>query len=234
MAEGTEKPLVWISRAEPGAAETARYVEALGYRPVVAPVLAMENLAHPIGLAGVAALAFTSANGVRAFAAASDMRELPVFTVGDRTADEARMAGFRRVRSAGGDVEALVRLLIEHKPAGLVLHAGTHEPAGDLAGALTKIGIPARHVVIYRAVDAEPTAALAVWEQLSAVLIHSPRAGRALERLMAARAAPQMHAIAISEAAAKPLKHLDLASVAVAPLPNEAKLLTLLTETLPL
>ncbi len=232
MSSGAEKPLVWITRAEPGAEATARRVAALGYEPVVSPLLTMESLADPVGVAGVGALAFTSANGVRAFAAASDVRELQVYAVGDHTADEARELGFRRVESASGDIEALVDLITLRRPKGLVLNPGTAEPAGDLVGDLAKVGITAKRLVLYRAVDSEPLAALAVWERLLAVLVHSPRAGRSLARLMAARAAPRMYAVAISESAAAPLKHLDLAGVAVAPLPNELSLLTLLAETL--
>ena len=42
---------------------------------------------------GVAALAFTSINGVSAFAELSDRRDLPTFCVGDATADAARELG---------------------------------------------------------------------------------------------------------------------------------------------
>jgi len=82
-------------------------------------------------LTGIAALAFTSRNGVAAFAALSDDRSLPVFTVGDATAEAARTAGFAAVRSAAGALEDLARLLAEAAP-GLVLAPGALEPSGDL------------------------------------------------------------------------------------------------------
>lgn len=227
-------PLVWITRAEPGASVTARRVEALGYRTVVSPLLAIETLPSLVELSGVGALAFTSANGVRAFAAASSVRELPVYAVGDRTADEASTVGFRKVESAAGDVEALAALIALRQPKGVVLHPGTVEPAGDLVGAMEDAGLKARRLVLYRSVDAEPTEALAVWDRLTAVVIHSPRAARALQRLMATRAAPHLRALVISPAAAEPLKALDFQSVTAAPLPNEASLLNLLVENPPL
>lgn len=231
---GQGAPLVWITRAEPGASATAKRVEALGYRPLVSPLLTIEPLPSLVELSGVSALAFSSANGVRAFAAASSVRELPVYAVGDRTAEEARAVGFTRIESAAGDVEALAALIVRRRPDGVVLNPGTAEPAGDLVSALEGAGLKARRLVLYRSVDTEPTAALTAWERLAAVLIHSPRAGRALERLMAARAAPHMRAVTISPAAAEPLKHLDFQTVTSAPLPNETALLNLLVQNTPI
>jgi uroporphyrinogen-III synthase len=59
---------VWITRARPGALATAERVRALGFEALVDPLLAIEFLDAEIDLSHVAALAFTSANGVEAFA----------------------------------------------------------------------------------------------------------------------------------------------------------------------
>jgi len=91
---------VWVTRAEPGAARTAVRLTALGFEPLVAPVLAIRPLSPAIDLTDIAALAFTSVNGVAAFAARTPERDRPVFTVGDATAQAARDAGFTDVRSA--------------------------------------------------------------------------------------------------------------------------------------
>src|SRR5204863_98418 len=80
----------------------------LGHDAVVLPLLAVRVMPDiSVDLHGVAALAFTSANGVRAFADASGERSLKVFAVGAATALAARQAGFKSVLSADGDVEAL-------------------------------------------------------------------------------------------------------------------------------
>ena len=80
--------------------------------PAVAPLLAIRPIPQPApDLTGVAALAFTSANGVAAFAALTPDRSRPVFTVGDATAQAARAAGFARVESAGGDLDRLAALI---------------------------------------------------------------------------------------------------------------------------
>ena len=59
------RPLVWVTRAQPGAAATAERLRAMGYEPLVAPLLEVRTLpGGPIDLTGVAALAFTSASGI--------------------------------------------------------------------------------------------------------------------------------------------------------------------------
>lgn len=75
MSSGGQR--VWITRAEPGASATAQRIAALGHTPLVAPLLRIEPVEAPqVDLRGVAALAFTSANGVRAVAAAEPTRTL--------------------------------------------------------------------------------------------------------------------------------------------------------------
>ena len=68
----SQRPLkIWITRAEPGAEATAARVRERGHTPLVAPLLAVRMVEDPqIDLSGVRALAFTSANGLRAFAGA--------------------------------------------------------------------------------------------------------------------------------------------------------------------
>ena len=68
---------IWITRAQPGADVTADRVRALGHDALVAPLLAVRPVEDvAIDLSGVAALAFTSANGVRTFADRSGERSL--------------------------------------------------------------------------------------------------------------------------------------------------------------
>lgn len=177
-------------------------------------------------LAGIAALAFTSRNGVAAFAALSDDRSRPVFTVGDATAAAARAAGFATVRSAGGAVEDLARLLAaEAPPGGMVLAPGALEPAGDLPGLLSR-EVEVRPLPLYEAV-ATGAAAPATFD---VVLVHSPRAGRALAALgpFAGQAA-----VVISVAAAAPLTGASGLDLHIAARPDEAGLFEALGKAAP-
>jgi uroporphyrinogen-III synthase len=226
---------VWVTRARPGAEETARRLRELGLEPVVAPLLAVRAIAAAaVDLQGVGALAFTSANGVTAFAALSLERRMKVFAVGAATARAARERGFADVTSADGDVAALARIILALGPGiGAVLHPGAVEPAGDLVGDLRASGVEARALAVYQtlvqAPDAETTALIPA---IDAVLLQSPRAARALRDHLDAHPAPHLLAFCLSQGVAAPLAGAALAGVAVAGRPDEAALLERLTRDL--
>lgn len=219
---------VWVTRAEPGASATGARLAALGHDPLVAPLLAIRFLPPPELPGDLAALAFTSGNGVTALALHPDfgrLLELPVFAVGDATAKAARDAGFRSVRSAGGDVEALRRLLREHRAelAGQVLHPCAREPAGALS--LEPSVVPAP---VYEAVTLGlPEPVRSAWTTLTVVTVHSPRAARAFAAAASGLNASHLRAVCISAAAAAPL-HARVGAVSVAAAPNERSLLAAL------
>jgi uroporphyrinogen-III synthase len=207
-------------------------VRALGHEAVVAPLLAVQILPDvEIDLKGVAALAFTSANGVRAFADANGERGLKVFAVGSATAQAARAAGFKSVLSADGDVEALAEGIAVRRGElrGAVLHPGAAEPAGDLAGALEKHGVVARRLILYETapvtLDAEAAQAYA---RSDAVLLHSPRAAQVLAKLLKIHPAPHLRVLGLSKAVIRPLSRIALGGRAVPPFPLEAALLNLI------
>ena len=229
-------PRIWITRAQPGAEETAGRLRAMGLPALADPLLAVVPLSPSIDLEGVAALAFTSVNGVEAFARLSAARDRPVFAVGERTARAAREAGFGEVVSADGDVGALAALIVGQKGriGGGVLHPSALEPAGDLVSPLVAAGLTARRVAIYETVERDPElATLAQLGTMAAVLLYSPRAAGKLARVLQARPAPSLRALCLSPAVAAPLGTLvqagRLESVTSAPHPTETALLDLLT-----
>ena len=223
---------IWITRAQPGADATAERVRGLGHDALVAPLLAVHDLEDvEIDLTGVAALAFTSSNGVRAFAARSGDRGRKVFAVGGATAQAARQAGFMSVLSTDGDVDALAQGIAARRSElkGAVLHAGAAELAGDLVGALERLAIEARRLTLYetrpiRILEAELKSLL----RADAVLLHSPRAARALAAILRTHPAPAMRALGLSKAVLKPLIRAKLAAKLAPPYPLEAALLQLI------
>ena len=234
MAGGARR--IWVTRASPGAEATAARLEAMGLAPLVDPLLEVHDLSPCFDVVGVAALAFTSVNGVAAFARLHAGRDRAVFAVGDRTARAAREAGFTDVVSADGDVEALTALILGQAGAldGAVLHPCALEPAGDLVSPLAAAGLSVRRLALYETIDRDPSpATLAGLNDLEAVLLHSPRAARGLSRWLAEHPAPELRALCLSAAVAGPLGTLartgGLACVTSAPHPTETALLDLLT-----
>lgn len=206
---------VWITRAEPGASATAARVRALGWEALVAPLIEIHPLQPEIDLAGVGALAFTSAAGVAAFARLAPERGLPVFAVGEATARAAREAGFGEVIAADGDVAALAAEIRRRPIDGALLHPGASELAGEIPGA--------RVLGVYETVAAALPAGFAIAD-VDAVLLHSPKAAR----LLAALGPPaSLIAFCLSRNVAAPLAALGL-PVRVASEPTEEALLGLL------
>ena len=220
---------VWITRAQPGAARAAARLTALGFTPVVASLLTIrplpEALSQAPDLTTVAALAFTSPNGVEAFAAlvpAPLLRDRPVFAVGDATAEAARDAGFANARSAAGDIHALARLIDASPIQGLILAPGAREPAGDLPALLPDCQIQRLPVYAAEETGAVPPA------DFDAVLLHSPRAARALAACLNPDAARNRLVVCISPAAAVPLQGLSFTEIRTADAPDENSMLTAL------
>ncbi len=220
---------VWVTRAEPGASATAARLQSIGLQTLVAPLLAVRPLETKIDLGGVAALAFTSINGVEIYAAREPGRDLPVFTVGDATAGAAGRAGFTDVRSAGGGVGDLGRLIVREKPQGAVLHPGGRERAGDLAGYLERHGVEATQVALYDtpAVEALSADALEALRErrVSAVLLHSPRAATILADLVRGFDLSDIIALGLSSHCLRPVSRLAFAAFVQAQRPEESALL---------
>ena len=232
MAEPAE---VWVTRAQPQAEATAGRLRERGLRPLVAPLLAVRPLPAVLDLQGVGALAFTSLNAVDAFVAVSPERGLPVFAVGDATAEAARRAGFGHVESAAGDVNALAALVAARGGrSGEVLHPSALQPAGDLVALLQQAGVPARRVALYETVPVPPSPAAAeAWPGLRAVLLHSPKGAAAFAAATSGWPAGEARVLCLSAAVAQALGGGDGPEPEVAPRPDEAALLNLLDVTPP-
>jgi uroporphyrinogen-III synthase len=228
--------LVLITRPEPDAGGLVAALAARGLECRVEPMLIIEPLAEAeVDLAGVQALVFTSANGVRAFAGIEPRRDLPVFAVGDTSAAAARDAGFAEVRSAAGDVEDLAKLVVAalEPRGGTILHPAAREVAGDLKGALEKAGFTFSRSVVYRA---EPARALSPGTleafrqgRVGAVTFFSPRSARSFVSLAEAAdiagACAASEAICLSRAVAREVEALSWRAVRVAERPNQDALI---------
>ena len=225
---------VWVTRARPGADSTADRLRARGLRPLVAPLLGVRPLLWTPDLDGVGALAFTSLNAVAAAPAGLAASGLPVFAVGDATADAARRAGFARVESASGDAADLARLVASRRAAfaGDLLHLSAAEPASDL-GALLAPAVRVRPAHVYETVALPAAdAAHAAWPHLRAVLLHSPKAAAVFAATAGDWPGDHVRLLCLSPAVARRLEPTRR-PVLVAERPDEPSLLNLLDVTGP-
>ncbi len=192
----------------------------------------------PIDLAGVQALVFTSANGVRVFAQRCPRRDLPAFTVGAATAREAANRGFDHVHSADGDVSALARLIVDRlsPQAGALFQPAASATAGDLKSDLEQARFCLRRIVLYDAEPARelppPVIAALRNKQVDAVMLFSPRTGAAFVRLMEeaglTHEAKFVLALCLSPAVEAKIGQLSWKGIKVAAAPNQNALLACL------
>jgi len=227
----TQGPLIWVTRAAPGADATAERLAAMGLTPIVAPLIETRPLAFvPPSPDGYDALAFTSAAAVRIFADAVSDRGKPVYTVGAATAQAAMALGWRQVTSARGDVAALAQLLRAHRVTGRLLQPVAADPAADLAvlAGSDRLSVATLPVYETRAISMTPSAvaAIAAAGVLSGVIIQSPSAARALAAL-SPRPAHMANAMlfALSPACAVPLATHQFREIVISPFPREEALL---------
>ena len=236
-------PVVLVTRPDPDGADLAADLFAMGYTPLQAPLMRIDFHDQPLDLSGLQALAFTSANGVRAFCQCTGHRGLPVFAVGDATARLATKMGFERVTAAGGDVDHLAGLIIKSAVplSGAIFHSTGSHVAGDLAGQLAKAGFTVVSKKLYTATKVDQLAdkakrALSTGE-VKAVLLFSPRTAALLHDMVHRdRLEGGLHqtvAICMSQNVATAIKSLPFRSVHVSSAPTKAAVLEALENSVP-
>jgi len=232
-------PGVLITRPEPGAGETAARVAALGFSPIIAPVVTIRALPARLPPAdNLQAILVASGNALGGIPPSH--RRLPMFAVGAATAARAHAAGFAIVSSADGDADALIRLVTracDAAGAPLLLLAGRDQGVA-LAGALRAHGF---HVIRRVTYTAAPVPHLPATARdalragtLAAALFFSADTARHFVRLLGRarlhEAVRTVDALAIGGPAAVALQALPWRRIRVAARPNQDAMLALLDD----
>jgi len=229
-----ERMRVLITRPEREAMALAQALGQRGHVAVIAPLFELHFRRPPddfaAALAASQAVLLTSANGARALAEASEQRSKPILAVGDMTAATAEGLGFTSVASASGDSAALAKLAEERldPKAGPLIHVSGVDVAGEPAPENI-----VRRFALYEAreVGALPDSARAALEAraLDAATFFSPRAAGTFVKLVTgaglADTCRTLTAIAISPAAAEPLKALPFKATLAAARPTRQAVL---------
>jgi uroporphyrinogen-III synthase len=224
--------VIWVARPRPGADETAARLSAAGLSPLVAPMIGLEAVAGAPPDGPFSALVLTSAAPLEFLGSRLDpYRGLPVFAVGERTAERARRAGFCVAATGEGDSADLADLILRLAPEGRLLHPCAESPAGDLPA---RLGSRLAVWPVYRTLERDaPEGEKAFLDhRIDALVVHSPSIGRAAARFLRRTGARLPGVFALSEACAAPFGQDVATEIHIAPFPREAVLISLLCETL--
>ncbi len=227
---------VLIIRTEPGASNTASKIAALGYTPIILPAARAVPTNAKFDHRNVQAILMTSSNAPRLTKFCPEAFAIPVYAVGDATANAAREIGFEDVISAGGDASALAVLVADRlkKENGALLHLRGTEVAGDVAGFLAACGFETRAQIVYETIDC-PEFKEKLPEVLAQnsgyVLFHSPKGAQRFAAAALDAKLEEWCAIGISQAANSPIadEKWGWARIVFARSPNEESMLELLT-----
>lgn len=228
-----------ITRPKADAETLERELRRRGIHTMIEPMLAIDWMPDAdVDLDGVQGLLFTSSNGVRAFAAFSDRRDIRAFAVGDATARTCAEAGFKNIESAGGDVDDLANLVIRtcRPEDGRLVHIAGSVTAGDLGGALQAAAFRVTRVPFYQA---RPVTALSDGVEqalrhgsLDLALFFSPRTASTFVSLVRAagleRTCKGVDALCLSPAVARRSGEVPWRRIIVAGEPTQAALLAAL------
>jgi uroporphyrinogen-III synthase len=237
--ENLKRMAILVTRPQPDSAVTAAALRARGFAVLLAPMLRFEPVAfYDDPEVRYGAIIVTSANALRAIEAhlsGSRLLELPLFAVGEHTAEAARRSGFTNVIVANGHAAALRELMSASvkektlKKSATLLYLAGADLARDLAGELGERGFNVVTHTTYRMIPVatlprETCEAFAA-NKVEAVLHYSRRSVRAF--LDAARAAgTEISALAlpqccISDAVAAIVRDAGAPHVMVAQSPDE-------------
>ncbi|WP_426167071.1 uroporphyrinogen-III synthase [Sandarakinorhabdus sp. DWP1-3-1] len=136
-----------VTRPSPGGEATAARLRHAGHDVVLTPLLAIEAVPWTPPDGPHDAVMLTSAAAARLSGADAKLQGLPCFTVGSATAAAAQASGWHDVRTAEGDVQALVDQLAA-TGMGQVLHLAGE----DRTPVTLPPGLHVTTAIVYRAV----------------------------------------------------------------------------------
>jgi uroporphyrinogen-III synthase len=102
------------------------------------------------------AFIITSKNALYSLEGREDLKQIPLFVVGDQTAALAHDMGFTTVYKGSGTSQDLTGVILSHAhpKAGLLLHLSGEKVTGRLIEALREYGFDARRQIVYKIEDA--------------------------------------------------------------------------------
>jgi uroporphyrinogen-III synthase len=176
------------------------------------------------------ALLITSKNALRAIQQNEALKEVPLYAVGDQTAQLAKSMGYIHVQSASGTAKDLINLVIQRasRDKGTLWHLSGDIIKENIAEVLRKEGFLAKRQIVYRINEVEtmPPALLhdLQMKAFSYVLFFSSRTTDIFIKLLKKNgleaAAVEMTSLCLSEDVLKKVRVIDWKKMWVSPEPT--------------
>lgn len=238
---------VLVTRPRIAAEKTVNRLEALGHEPVA---LALFEPVHDLDAVSKSAiepasgLVLTSSEAIRALETIGKLPEdflaLPVFAVGEKTAEAAQNLGFASIKIAEGDGKALAGLIVQshQKNSTPLLYLAGEPRSPALEEALSAHDIAIKIITAYRMQALEITAAeirALFFRPVDAILLYSQMSAKRFFALATMLEPGELQAalgnanfLCLSPAIANIVPRHFAAAVRIAQKPSETSLFELL------
>ncbi len=182
---------ILITRPRESAAPLLNRLKNLGHQVILDPLIEMIPLTLDLPpLSSFEAVVTTSQQAIRCLSTLTPLRDFPLWCVGNESAKVAQDLGFQTLHTAEGSAEDLmIKLMktIDPSSGKTVLHASGDVIRIDVVDTLSKKGISAKRIVLYKTIEAtafspETFQALKL-NTIDATLFYSPRTGRIFQNL---------------------------------------------------
>ena len=182
-------PSVLLIRPMEEALPLSKILKSKGVKSLLHPLFEPRFLFLPL-LKTPQALIITSKNALRAIQGHENLKNVPLYVVGDQTAQLAQDMGFARVTMASGTSQELTKLILNHahREKGILWHLSGEVVKGNIIKELRAEGFKAERHITYYIKDAEklPSSLLSDLQnqKISHVMFFSPRTTTIFVNLM--------------------------------------------------
>lgn len=220
---------ILIIRQQEEAFPLADLLSTKGLTPYLCPLF-VPHFFPPPSLTGAQGLIITSKNALRALRGRDEVKNIPLYVVGDETADFAKNMGFLTILSASGNAKDLIHLVRQkaRPDGGILWHLSGDIITGNIQETLGEEGFDVRRHSVYKIEKTEEFPSSFVLDLkekvISHVLFFSPHTTALFIHLLKERGlekfTSQMTAVCLSAEVAAKVSILAWEDVWVSPHPT--------------
>lgn len=176
------------------------------------------------------ALIITSKNAIRAVKEYEYLKKIPLYVVGDKTAELAKQAGFVNIESASGTNQELMNLIMKKakRDKGILWHLSGEKVKGNMIELLNTAGFQAKREIVYSIEDAKDLPSSLCLQLKNQIISHvifcSSRTTTVfinlLKKTMIEKSTCQMISLCLSEDIGKIALSLNWKKLWISPKPN--------------